>query len=181
MPLENPYRHGAYHFTIATLLLLGLNKTHKFSAFAAKLQKVWIKADKDGWKAFANREARNKETAKNLDGRIFQNCRVLQRTKDYGKPLLKAGAVIDLTRDDKGSLLICLNTRSRKPLKPGRAPKASKPGAKPAKPKGKSSRKATGGKKRAQKRREAAPEPILADSEASDSAKSTTGESEKTE
>ena len=104
MSLENPYRHGGYHFTVATLLLMGINKAHKFSAFVAKLQKVWSKADADGWKDFKNREARNEATAKDLDGRIFQNCRVLQRTKDYGKPLLKAGAVIDLTRDDKGGL-----------------------------------------------------------------------------
>src|SRR5580704_11800060 len=102
MPLENPYRHGAYHFTVETLIQMGLNKPHKFSAFASKLKHVWSRADGGGWSAFEKREARNKETAKDLDGRILQNCRVLQRTKDYGKPLLKAGAVIDLSRDDRG-------------------------------------------------------------------------------
>ena len=86
MPLVNPYRHGAYHFTVAALLLMGVNKAHKFSAFAAKLKQVWTKADAEGWRDFKNRKARNEATAKDLDGRIFQNCRVLQRTKDYGKP-----------------------------------------------------------------------------------------------
>jgi hypothetical protein len=153
------YRHGAYHFTVSTLLLMGLNKAHRFPAFAAKLEKVWSKSDKDGWKDFKNREARNEATPKDLDGRIFQNCRVLQRTKDYGKPLLRAGAVIDLTRDEKGGLMICLNTRSKRPLKPGRAPKASKPKVKPAKPKTKTSRKASGSKKRARKASVKATEP----------------------
>ena len=154
MPLENPYRHGAYHFTIQTLIQMGINKAHKFSAFAAKLQKVWQKTDPDGFKGFKNREARNEATAKDLDGRILQNCRVLQRTKDYGKPLLKAGAVLDLTRDKGGVLQICLNTKSKKPQKPGRAPK---PEAKPAKSKAKSSRKPSKGKKGAQKRTVRAP------------------------
>ena len=67
MPLENPYRHGAYHFTVA-------------------------------------------------------------------------------------ALMVSLNTKSKRPLKPGRAPKPSKPAAKPAKSKTKSTRKPTGGKKGAQKR-----------------------------
>src|SRR5579862_3795959 len=113
MTLDNPYRHGAYHFTVAALIQMGLNKAHKFPAFIARLQKVWSKADAEGWKDFKNRKARNEATAKDIDGRIFQNCRVLQRVKgSYGTPLLKAGAVIDLTRDEKGNLLIALNTKS---------------------------------------------------------------------
>jgi hypothetical protein len=126
MTLENPYRNGAYHFTIAALIQMGLNKAHKFSAFAAKFQKVWNKADAEGWKGFEKRKARNEATAKDLDGRILQNCRVLQRIKDYGRPLLKAGAVLDLTRDTGGVLQVCLNTKSKKPQKPGRAIKAAK-------------------------------------------------------
>jgi hypothetical protein len=115
MKIENPYRKGAYHFTVATLLDMGVNKKHKFQAFAARLAKVWGKADAEGWKAFESREARNENTGKDLSGRILQNCRVLQRTKDYGRPLLRAGAVIDLTRSDTGDLMICLNTKSKKP------------------------------------------------------------------
>lgn len=158
MKFENPYRHGAYNATVAALLAMGMNRPHKFSAFTEKFKKVWSKADAEGYRTFANKPARNEATAKDLDGRILQNCRVLQRTKDYGKPLLKAGAVIDLTRDDNGSLMIALNTRSKKPLKPGRAAKA-KPETKPAKSKAKATRKPTGGKKRAQKRSVKAGEP----------------------
>src|SRR5262249_36658684 len=121
MKLENPYRFGAYHFSVATLLVMGINRAHRFVTFTEKFNRTWNKADAESYKAFVNKPAKNEATAKNLDGRILQNCRVLQRTKDFGKPLLKAGAVIDLTRDEGGNLLIALNTKSKKPLKPGRA------------------------------------------------------------
>jgi hypothetical protein len=149
MPLENPYRNGAYFFTIAALIKLGLNKSHKFGAFVAKLRQVWSAADAEGWKAFENRKPRNKETAKDLDGRIMQNCRVLQRVKDYGRPLLKAGAVLDMPRDKTGVLHVALNTHSRKPQKPGRAPKPAAKQAKPAKPKAGMKRKPSKDGKRA--------------------------------
>jgi hypothetical protein len=144
MTLVNPYRHGAYYFTIAALLSMGVNKAHKFPAFAVRLAKVWQKADAEGWRDFKNRKARNEATAKDVGGRIFQNCRVLQRP-DYGKPLLKAGAVLDLTRDAKGGLMVCLNTKSKRPQKPGRAPKLA---AKPARASKKPSKnnKSTGGR-----------------------------------
>lgn len=155
MPLENPYRHGAYHYTLATLILMGINKAHKFSAFAGRLQKVWQKGDAEGWRDFKNRKARNEATAKDVGGRILQNCRVLQRVKNnsYGSPLLKAGAVIDLTRDTAGVLHVSLNTHSKKPQKPGRAPAPPKPKLepKPAKSKPKMSKKPSKGRKRAQK------------------------------
>ena len=179
MPLENPYRHGAYFFTLATLIKMGINKTHKFSAFTAKLQQVWTKADADGWKDFKNRKARNEATAKDLEGRIFQNCRVLQRVGDYGKPLLRAGAVIDSPRDNGGNLMIALNTKSKKPQKPGCAPKPSKPEPKPAKPKAKSTRKPTGGKKTSQNRPGKPTEPIQTASATSETPKAATDESTK--
>jgi hypothetical protein len=179
MTLENPYRHGAYHFTVATLLQMGINKAHKFAAFAARLAKVWQKADSEGWNDFKNRKARNEATAKDVDGRIYQNCRVLQRTKDYGKPLCKAGSVIDLTRDIGGNLMICLNTKSKRPQKPGRAPKPSKPEPKPAKRTAKSTRKPTGGKKTSQKRSVKVTEPIPPTSAASETPKAVTEESAK--
>jgi hypothetical protein len=104
---------------------------------------------------------------------------VLQRTKDYGKPLLKAGAVIDLTRDEKGGLIVSLNTKSKKPQKPGRAPKPSKPEPKPVKSKAKSTQKPTGGKKRSQKRTVTVTEPIPATSAASEAPKAVTDEPAK--
>jgi hypothetical protein len=122
MKIENPYRHGAYHFTVATLIELGVNKKHKFESFVARLAKVWGKADAEGWKAFQSRKARNEDTGKDVNGRILQNCRVLQRTNDYGKPLLDSGAVIDLIRKGR-KLMICLNAKSKKPQTPGRAPR----------------------------------------------------------
>ena len=174
MPLENPYRHGAYHFTVAALIAMGLNKTHKFTAFAARLQKVWTKADAEGWKDFKNRKARNEATAKDLDGRILQNCRVLQRVKNnsYGSPLLKSGAVIDLTRDTAGVLHVSLNTHSKRPQKPGRAPKPPKTAAaKPAKSKPKASKKPSRVKKSTGGRSEDAGKPIPSEAAAEEAVK----------
>jgi len=181
MPLENPYRHGAYHFTVAALMLMGLNKTHKFAAFAAKLQRVWQKADANGWRDFKNRKARNEATAKDVNGRILQNCRVLQRVKNnsYGTPLLKSGAVIDLTRDTAGVLHVSLNTHSKRPQKPGRAPKPPKVEPKPARAKAKATRKPTGAKKRAQKPSVKATEPIQSEAAALETAKAATDEAAK--
>ena len=181
MTLENPYRHGAYHFTVAALIAMGINKAHKFSVFTTRLQKVWEKADAEGWKDFKNRKPKNEATAKNLDGRIYQNCRVLQRTKDYGKPLLKAGAVIDLTRDTGGVLMIALNTKSKKPQKPGRAPSPSKPVAKPVKSKPKSTQKPSKGKKRAQNRSGTAPATNQSPLAAMEAAMGVTGDPAKAE
>ncbi len=171
MKLENPYRHGAYHFTVAALIQMGINKAHKFSIFAAKFQKVWSKEDAEGWKGFKNRQARNEATAKDLDGRILQNCRVLQRVKDYGRPLLKAGAVLDLTRDDAGVLQVCLNTKSKKAARnPVERPKQSMPQSKPVrKSQPKSTRKPSGGKKRAGKRSVKATAAVLGEPRPSES------------
>ncbi len=137
--LANGYRTGGnYHAIIATLETMGTNKWHAYDAFAAKLEKTW-----EGWKAFAKKEARNEATAKDTQGRLLQNVRVLQRTNDYAKPLLEAGAVIDLKWEGQ-TLQIQLNTKSKKPQTPGRAakveavkaaPKAAKKAAKPSKSK----------------------------------------------
>jgi len=155
--IENPYRHGGcYHAITGTLVKMGLNKSHRYEAFLAKLKSGW-----EGFKEWASKEKRNSKTGKDADARIFQNVRVLQRTKDFAKPLLAAGAVIDLTYDDRGRLTICLNSKSRKPQKPGRAPKQSQPVAPRAREKRNKARKPAKAKKVAQKRSVNATEPTL--------------------
>jgi hypothetical protein len=34
MTLENPFRSGTHYFPVETLMEMGVNKAHKFSAFA---------------------------------------------------------------------------------------------------------------------------------------------------
>ena len=147
--LPNPYRSGAYAHAIAALVNLGVNKPHPL----AKVQAAFKKAAGDDWYSeWSEAKKRNKETGLDADGRFLQNLRVLQRTADYalkllqvGREVLKSkGAVIDLTRDAKGGLLVSLNTDSDSPLKPGRSV-AAKIAPEPSQ----SRQKATGGKGKA--------------------------------
>jgi hypothetical protein len=124
--LPNPYRVGAYGYTIHALLKLGANKTHSL----AKVHQAFKRAAGPEWYAeWAGAEKRNKKTGKDPDERFLQNLQVLQRTSDYalkllqvGREVLKSkGAVIDMTRDDKGRLFVALNLNSDAPIKPGRS------------------------------------------------------------
>jgi hypothetical protein len=124
--MPNPYRSGAYGFTIAALLSLGVNKPHPLPKVHAAFRKA---AGADWYAEWEKTAKRDKETGLDADGRFLQNLRVLQRTSDYalkllqvGREVLKSkGAVIDLSRDAKGGLLVALNTDSDSPVKPGRS------------------------------------------------------------
>lgn len=129
----NPHRMGAYKFAIDGLVALGVNKQHRI----AKVHQAFRRAAGEEWyKAWASKEPRNKETGKDVDGRLLQNLQVLQRTKDYGRRLLDTGrrvlrskgAVIDLTRDSNGEIMVVLNTKSGTPQKVGRIARASPSG-----------------------------------------------------
>jgi hypothetical protein len=146
----NPHRTGSYKFTLDALRVLGVNKAHPI----AKVHAAFKKAAGDDWyEAWASKKSRNKETGKDADERFLQNLQVLQRTKDYGRRLLEVGrrvlkskgAVIDLSRDDKGKLLVTLNTNSATPQKAGRALEAK---ANPKRQKAAAKRKANGKSRR---------------------------------
>ena len=148
--LPSPFRSGGYGFTIRALVSLGANKRHGLAKVHAAFRKA---AGADWYAQWAGSEKRNKETGLDADGRFLQNLRVLQRTADYGLKLLEVGqkvmgtkgAVIDLSRDAKGALFVCLNTNSDTPIKPGRAEKPT-----PKAAKGSVARQdATGGKSKA--------------------------------
>jgi hypothetical protein len=111
----NPYR-GCYGALVAALAALGLNKWHSFSEVKAAVKKNMG----ENWEAFQAKAARNKETGKDVDGRLLQNLTVLQRVNDYGKKLLQVNAVIDLKREGK-EVQVRLNTNSKEPQKMGRA------------------------------------------------------------
>lgn len=155
--LPNPHRDGAYKFTIEALLALGANQPHPI----AKVHEAYKKAAGEEWyKTWAS-----KKSDHDADARFLQNVGVLQRTADYGRRLLEVGqkvmgtkgAVIDLTRDDKGVLLVSLNTDSDTPLKPGRAPKVGAVASQPQKPQAKprAKRKGKAPKKSAKRPRKA--------------------------
>lgn len=121
----NPYRAGAYGFTIDALVKLGVNKPHSLAKVHAAFKRA---AGAEWYGEWVGTKKRNKETGLDADGRFLQNIRVLQRTADYalkllqvGRDVLKSkGAVIDLTRDSKGGLLVALNLDSDTPTKPQR-------------------------------------------------------------
>jgi hypothetical protein len=83
---------------------------------------------------------------------------------------------LDLTLYTGGVLLVCLNTKSKKPLKPGRAPKPSKPETKPARVKAKATRKPSKGKKRTGRAAVKVTEPNRSDAAASETIKAATEE-----
>jgi hypothetical protein len=121
-----PYRTGAYRHILIGIAALGVNKPHPL----AKVHEAFKRAAGAEWYGeWARKENRNDKTGKDADGRFLQNLKVLQRTKDYGRKLLQVGrrilktkgCVIDLSRDGKGGILVCLNTRSDKPQKAGKA------------------------------------------------------------
>ena len=131
----NPYRTGVYGFTVDALVSLGINKRHPISKVHEAFKRV---AGNEWYAAWADKERRNEKTGKDADGRFLQNLKVLQRIKDYGLKLLQVGrrvlktkgAVIDLTRDRSGGILVCLNTKSDKPTKLGRTEQKPNPPAK---------------------------------------------------
>jgi hypothetical protein len=126
--MPNPYKNGAYKFTVAGLLVLGANEFHPLARVRAAFAKA---SGKDWFDAWASKELRSKQ-GKDADGRFVQNLRVLQRTADYAKRLLETGkkvlkskgAVIDLQRDQTGELLVRLNLDSAVPMKPNRTRKS---------------------------------------------------------
>jgi hypothetical protein len=132
--LPNPYRTGAYAHAVTALITLGANKPHSL----AKVHQAFKRAAGAEWyAAWAGQEKRNAETGLDAGGKFVQNLRVLQRTCDYGRKLLEVGtevlkskgAVIDLTRDSTGGLLVALNLDSDAAAKPGRYERARMPAA----------------------------------------------------
>jgi hypothetical protein len=119
----NPYRDGSnYHAIVATLEAHALNRPMPYSEFEAKIQKSW-----EGWKEFATRKARKGvEVHHDALGKLFVNVGVVRRQRDYGKPLFENGACVNLTRNEKGELMIELCTKNTDQKNPGRAPSEKK-------------------------------------------------------
>jgi hypothetical protein len=123
--VPNPYNRGCYHFIIESLKALGVNNKHNMDALRRKAQELM---GPDRWRAFANRERQGlrmwqvEDVEADIRARLHCNCRVLQRTKDYGLKLLQVGqqilrsrgCVIDILFEGNQTIYR-LNTRSDMP------------------------------------------------------------------
>lgn len=125
----NPYRYsGVYFGCVQSLFLLGANDWYSFNDVKDMLKQVMMKMkpDKHGkkpWEKFEGRSPRPSKNggeapgAKDLDGRIQHNMRVLQRVfiekeaNPYGYKLRQALACIDIRVTDEIFWSFCLNTR----------------------------------------------------------------------
>jgi hypothetical protein len=102
----SPYGSGRlYTYIIESLVSLGVNESHPFSAVFAKFKELAScetsknETGKTMWERFTGRSPRNAETAKDPLARIMQNIQVMQRLggKDpYGFKLAQLGACIDV-------------------------------------------------------------------------------------
>jgi|ETNvirnome_2_300_1030623.scaffolds.fasta_scaffold01145_4 hypothetical protein len=124
----NPYRYsGVYFGCIQSLFLLGSNEWHSYNDVIAKLKEVMMKMRPDSkgikpWEKFEGRAARKNEDgsdsarAKDVEGRMKHNMRVLQRVyiekeaNPYGYKLRQALACIDIKIEDKIFWYFRLNT-----------------------------------------------------------------------
>jgi hypothetical protein len=151
----DPYKQGAYTYALRGLLALGANEFYPLP----KVHEAFKRAAGEEWyKGWINKAART-DNGKDAHGRFLQNLRVLQRTRSFGKRLLEVGrrvlgskgAVIDMTRDEDGNLLVKLNLDSSKPQKAGRRLKAVAAAAKPKRPKANQNATKARGKSKASK------------------------------
>ena len=118
--VANPYQKGAYWASVEALIVLGPNQWHNFEAVKATIQVVMSqKTNAKGdnlWDVFANRSPRS-ANGKDLDGRITQNYRVLQRLgglSPFGEKLRQLCSCIDMKKESE-KLYLRLNTNFSAP------------------------------------------------------------------
>lgn len=126
--VPNPQRLGCYYFIIESLKALGTNEQHSLHTLRAKVEELM---GPERWSTFCKKRRRRLsnmhvcDTPPDVDAKLHCNCRVLQRTKDYGKKLLQVGhkvlasrgCVIDIIWNrDEERYYYRLNTDSETPL-----------------------------------------------------------------
>ena len=134
--IPNPHNSGSYRYFVQALIDLGPDKMHLFPDVKAKMRElmggVGEGATTSLWNRFMKKESRNEETGKDVNGRIQQNAKVLQRVggtaaNQYGYKLFQvgkeilgtAGMVIDILKvaKDGGHVIgYRLNTDSATPF-----------------------------------------------------------------
>jgi len=156
----NPFRKaGAYQAFVQSLIDLGVDKRHTFSAVKKQMTKL-MKAHKpkedgpNGWDAFQSPSNGKPDVGKDVNGRIIQNAEVLQRLTGYhpyGWKLSQLHACIDIHEGKGGQRMFSLNTTAKSqdavsPVNEFRRVRKAKPKTAATKP-----RKAAGSKKTAKK------------------------------
>jgi hypothetical protein len=114
---QNPYRtSGVYGALFQACINLGVNKRHPIKAVMHEAKSILSKFETEGgsnaWKDFADRKPVNPKTAKDVDGRFYQNACVLQRLSGahpYGEKMRQLLACLDIL-GEKGSPELMLHT-----------------------------------------------------------------------
>lgn len=83
----NPHNSGCYHFILEALKALGPDRRHSWDLFYAKVKELMSEVKQVGedgktvslWQRFSKKESRS-DKGLDVDGRLQQNCEVLQRT-----------------------------------------------------------------------------------------------------
>lgn len=163
--IPNPHNRGFYFYAVEALIDAGVNEKHTQSAIVRRMETLMSAASTENsegvnaWKRFTDKDPRNSDTGKDVDGRIDQNLLVMQRLTGrtpYGLKLLEVGTevlgtkgvVLDIFVSDTGTRYLRLNTNSNRPINETKtrgmgspaalkAEKAAKRGKKSRKPKSK--------------------------------------------
>lgn len=146
----NPHNRGFYFYLVEALVDMGINDQHPQGRVMQRVEKLMSDEstiqgegrDKTtAWERWANKDPRNAETGKDMEGRFDQNVTVLQRLSGltpYGRKLLDVGtevlgtdgAVIDvLVNDTTGTKYLRLNTKSGRPINQSKTRGAGSPAA----------------------------------------------------
>jgi len=115
----NPYRKiGIYFAFVQSLFNLGIDMKHSFCDVKKEIQNVMSEYKssngKDAWDNFINKKCSNVYIAMDVNGRIIETARMLQRVKGYhvyGEKLRQMKMSIDIYLDNNGLPLYMLNTQ----------------------------------------------------------------------
>ena len=114
----NPYRgSGIYHTLIQALYNLGVNNKHSFCKIKSEIKRIMLdnksSNKKNAWHNFINKKSSNVYVAIDVNGRIIETARMLQRVRGYhvyGEKLRQMRMSIDIYIDNNGLPMYELNT-----------------------------------------------------------------------
>ncbi len=109
-------RHGIYWGFIEGMIELGTDSWHSFPDVKRSIERCMRRVkrnEKCAWEEFVSKKSKNYLCAKDLNGRIMETARMLQRLKGrnpYGEKLRQLRACIDITFSSIGLPFYRLNT-----------------------------------------------------------------------
>src|SRR5205085_1571733 len=95
--VPNPYYFGCYYCIVEALAILGVNQYHPFETLRIEVEELM---GSTRWRVFLYRESLRhrprwvEDVQADASARLHYNCRVLQRTKNYGLKLLQVGQIV---------------------------------------------------------------------------------------